>query len=130
MVFACFIFVYLFVLAKKTGVCHTFTGRKKCDRVLGFAGKALHLHRDIKENNKNMKKSILIEDTTVEERIEIVKASLNFGDGECEGVDMEDMYDDYIFGRRELMDINREFSQKHAGEVKSGDRERSSSCMK
>lgn len=74
-------------------------------------------------------KSILIKDTTTEERIDIVKASLNFGDGECEGVDMEDMYDDYIFGRKELVDINREFSQKHAGEVKSGDKERSMGCV-
>ncbi len=62
-------------------------------------------------------KSLLIKDTTVDERMTIVKESLNFGDGECEGVDMDDMYDDYIFGRRELADINREFSQVHAGEV-------------
>lgn len=65
-------------------------------------------------------KSLLIKDTTVDERMAIVKESLNFGDGECEGVDMDDMYDmydDYIFGRRELADINREFSQAHAGEV-------------
>ena len=62
-------------------------------------------------------KSLLIKDTTVDERMAIVKVSLNFGDGECEGVDMDDMYDDYIFGRRELADINREFSQAHAGEV-------------
>lgn len=62
-------------------------------------------------------KSLLIKDTTVDERMVIVKESLNFGDGECEGVDMDDMYDDYIFGRRELADINREFSQVHAGEV-------------
>lgn len=62
-------------------------------------------------------KSLLIKDTTVDERMAIVKESLNFSDGECEGVDMDDMYDDYIFGRRELADINREFSQVHAGEV-------------
>ena len=53
-------------------------------------------------------KSLLIKDTTVDERMAIVKESLNFGDGECEGVDMDDMYDDYIFGRRELADINRD----------------------
>ena len=52
-------------------------------------------------------KSLLIKDTTVDERMAIVKESLNFGDGECEGVDMDDMYDDYIFGRRELADIRR-----------------------
>ena len=63
-------------------------------------------------------KSLLIKDTTVDERMDIVKEALKgFGDGECEGIDMDDMYDDYIFGRRELADINREFSQAHAGEV-------------
>lgn len=35
-------------------------------------------------------KSLLIKDTTVDERMAIVKESLNFGDGECEGVDMDD----------------------------------------
>ena len=60
-------------------------------------------------------KSLLIKDTTVDERMEIVKSALSFGDGECEGIDMDDMYDDYIFGRRELMEINMEFSRLHAG---------------
>ena len=64
-------------------------------------------------------KSLLIKDTTVDERMAIVKESLNFGDGECEGVDMDDMYDDYIFGLRELAEINLEFSEKHAGEIKA-----------
>ena len=98
--------------------------------MLGFAGKALHLHRDIKENNKNMKKSILIEDTTVEERIEIVKASLNFGDGECEGVDMEDMYDDYIYGRKELAEINLEFSKNNTNFVTSGEIRETIQCTR
>lgn len=73
-------------------------------------------------------KSILIKDTTTSERIDIVKESLNFGDGECEGIDMEDLYDDYIFGRKELAEINREFSQKHAGEVLAGDQRKPSGC--
>ena len=75
------------------------------------------------------RKSLLIKDTTVDERMQIVKESLCFGDGECEGVDMDDMYDDYIFGRRELADINREFSQQHAGAVKAEDREKPSGCV-
>ena len=73
-------------------------------------------------------KSILIKDTTTAERIDIVKDSLNFGDGECEGIDMEDLYDDYIYGRKELAEINREFSQKHAGEVLEGDQRKPSGC--
>lgn len=74
-------------------------------------------------------KSLLIKDTTVDERMAIVKEALGtFGDGECEGIDMDDMYDDYIFGRKELADINREFSQKHCGSVKSEQMERASRC--
>ena len=69
-------------------------------------------------------KSLLIEDTTVDERMQIVKEALGgFGNCDCEGIDMDDMYDDYIFGRRELADINREFSQQHAGAVKAEDRD-------
>lgn len=68
-------------------------------------------------------KSLLIKDTTVSERIDIVKEALGcFGNNDCEGVDMEDMYDDYIFGKKELADINREFSEKHAGSVGPGER--------
>ncbi len=75
-------------------------------------------------------KSILIKDTTVDERMEIVKSSLAFGDGECEGVDMDDMYDDYIFGRKELAEIHAEFSQRYAGAVKADNRDMpSSKCM-
>lgn len=75
-------------------------------------------------------KSLLIKDTTVDERMDIVKEALGgFGDGECEGIDMDDMYDDYIFGRKELADINREFSQKHAGAVRSEQLEKPSVCM-
>ena len=59
---------------------------------------------------------ILIKDTTVSERAQIVREALG-ADSDCEGIDLADMYDDYIFGRRELADINLEFSRKHAGEV-------------
>ncbi|MCQ2093629.1 MAG: hypothetical protein MJY81_01345 [Bacteroidaceae bacterium] len=75
-----------------------------------------------------MAKSLLIKDTTMSERIEIIKQSLDFGDGECEGIDMDDLYDDYIFGRKELADINREFSEKHAGMVLAGENSKPSSC--
>lgn len=75
-------------------------------------------------------KSLLIEDTTVDERMQIVKEALGgFGNCDCEGIDMDDMYDDCIFGRRELADINREFSQQHAGAVKAEDREKPSGCV-
>lgn len=69
-------------------------------------------------------KSLLIKDTTTEERIEIVKTSLSFGSSDCEGIDMDDLYDDYIFGLKELADINREFSEKHAGSVRADNQDR------
>ena len=62
---------------------------------------------------------ILIKDTTVSERAQIVREALG-ADSDCEGIDLTDMYDDYIYGLKELSDINREFSEKHAGEVTSG----------
>ena len=59
-------------------------------------------------------KRLLIKDTTVDERMDIVKEALKgFGDGECDGIDMDDMYDDYIFGRKELAEIHMECSQRY-----------------
>lgn len=69
-------------------------------------------------------KSLLIKDTTTEERRDIVRNSLDFGGADCEGIDMDDLYDDYILGLKELADINREFSEKHAGCVKADNMER------
>ena len=75
-------------------------------------------------------KSLLIKDTTVDERMDIVKEALKgFGDGECEGIDMDDMYDDYIFGRKELAEIHMEFSQRYGGSVKADKGDKASGCM-
>jgi len=71
-------------------------------------------------------KSLLIKDTTVSERAQIVREALG-ADSDCEGIDLSDMYDDYIYGLRELADINREFSERYAGSVVSGDEQRPSS---
>ena len=38
------------------------------------------------------------------------------------------MYDDYIYGLKELADINREFSEKHAGAVVAGELNKPSGC--
>ena len=66
------------------------------------------------------------------ERAQIVREALG-GDADCEGIDLSDMYDDYIYGLKELTDINREFSEKHAGAVVAGElmeqREQSKSCF-
>ena len=74
-------------------------------------------------------KSLLIKDTTLEERKEIVQNALAFGMSDCDGAELADIYDDYILGLRELADINLEFSEKHAGEVVAGDLNKSSDCM-
>ena len=61
-------------------------------------------------------KSILIKDTTREEREEIVRRSLDCGGG-CEncsscwlgGGSPETLYRDYIDGKKEIAEINREY---------------------
>lgn len=72
-------------------------------------------------------KSLLIKDTTVSERAQIVREALG-ADSDCEGVDLSDMYDDYIYGIKELADINREFSEKHAGDILAGKLTKPSGC--
>ena len=70
-----------------------------------------------------MGKSILIKDTTREERVRIIRGSLDCGAGGCEncsscwlgGGSPWDIYQDYIDGKRELADINREYSERFAG---------------
>lgn len=68
-------------------------------------------------------KSILIKDTTREERMEIIREALNCGAGGCEncsscwlgGGSIDGIYQDYIDGKRELKDINRAYSEQFAG---------------
>ena len=71
-------------------------------------------------------KSILIADTTREEREQIVAASIGNIDGLCDGCSpgLIRMYQDYIEGRRELREINMEFNARYtlgmAGVERSG----------
>lgn len=55
-------------------------------------------------------KSILIKDTTKEERIALIKEWIPVDDGleDCE-IDLWDMYRDYINGKREIAEINAAF---------------------
>lgn len=70
--------------------------------------------------------SILIKDTTREERIKIVQRALNQCGTGCEtcsscwlgGGSVDDIYDDYIEGKREIAEINRDYSRRHAGRQK------------
>lgn len=57
--------------------------------------------------------NILIKDTTREERLDIVRRSLEDSEEGCDNFysnDIEEMYKDYIEGRKELREINAEQS--------------------
>ena len=64
--------------------------------------------------------SILIKDTTREERERIVAESIGNINGACDGcaAGLADMYQDYIDGIKEIRDINMEFRAHydHQGE--------------
>ena len=55
--------------------------------------------------------SILIKDTTREERERIVAESIGNISGSCDGCmsGLAEMYQDYIDGKKEIRDINMEF---------------------
>ena len=71
-------------------------------------------------------KSILIADTTREEREQIVAASIGNIDGLCDGCSpgLIEMYQAYIDGRKELRNINMEFNARYTLGVMGSDRER------
>ena len=55
--------------------------------------------------------SILIKDTTKEQRERIVAESIGNINGSCDGcaAGLAEMYQDYIDGKKEIRDINMEF---------------------
>ncbi|MBO4888999.1 MAG: purine biosynthesis protein PurH [Firmicutes bacterium] len=59
--------------------------------------------------------SILIKDTTKQERERIVAESIGNINGLCDGcaAGLADMYQDYIDGKREIREINREFRARY-----------------
>ena len=69
-------------------------------------------------------KSLLIADTTREEREAIVAESIGNIDGACDGCSpgLIEMYQDYIEGRRELRDINMEFNARYTRSATGPDR--------
>lgn len=60
-------------------------------------------------------KSVLIADTTRDERERIVAESIGNIDGACDGCSpgLVKMYQDYIEGKRELREINMEFNARY-----------------
>ena len=59
--------------------------------------------------------SILIKDTTREERERIIAESFGNTNGSCDGCasGLLDMYQDYIDGKREIRDINMSFRARY-----------------
>ena len=66
-------------------------------------------------------RSILIKDTTKEEREEIIRSSFDCGAGSCEncsscwlgGGNPWEIYQDYIDGKREIREINMEYNERY-----------------
>ena len=71
--------------------------------------------------------SILIKDTTREERERIVAESIGNINGACDGcmAGLADMYQDYIDGKKEIRDINMEFKARYESGIEAPEK---SSC--
>jgi hypothetical protein len=63
--------------------------------------------------------SILIKDTTREERERIVAESIGDVSGSCDGcmAGLAEMYQDYIDGKKEIREINMEFRARYESGV-------------
>ena len=59
--------------------------------------------------------SILIKDTTRQQREQIVAESIGNISGSCDGCmsGLADMYQDYIDGKKEIREINMEFNARY-----------------
>ena len=70
-----------------------------------------------RDEEEKMMSSILIKDTTKEERIALIKSWIPHDDGleDCD-IDLWDMYADYINGKREIAEINMSFEPKYVEE--------------
>jgi len=68
--------------------------------------------------------SILIKDTTREERQKIVEESIGNISGTCDGcmAGLAEMYQDYIDGKKEIRDINMEFRAHYEQDMDMPDR--------
>ena len=64
-------------------------------------------------------KSILIKDTTREERKQIVEESFGNISASCDGcmAGLTEMYQEYIDGTKEIRDINMEFNAHYYGKI-------------
>ena len=69
--------------------------------------------------------SILIKDTTREEREQIVAESIGNTNGSCNGcaAGLAEMYQDYIDGKKEIRDINMEFRASYESGIEVPERQ-------
>jgi len=69
-------------------------------------------------------KSILIKDTTREEREQIVAESLGNMESSCDGCmpGLAEMYQEYIDGKKELRQINMEFNARYVSGMEGPER--------
>ncbi len=76
--------------------------------------------------------SILIKDTTKEERERIVAESIGNINGSCDGcaAGLAEMYQDYIDGKKEIRDINMEFSAQYEPEDAATDEAIHDPCLR
>ena len=76
--------------------------------------------------------SILVKDTTKEERERIVAESIGNINGSCDGcaAGLAEMYQDYIDGRKEIRDINMEFSAQHTAVTDDFDEDIHDPCLR
>jgi len=75
--------------------------------------------------------SILIKDTTREQRERIVAESIGDVSGSCDGcmAGLAEMYQDYIDGKKEIREINMEFRARYESGVDGPEKE-SYSCWR
>ena len=71
-----------------------------------------------------MMNSILIKDTTKEQREKIVADSIGNVNGSCDGcmAGLADMYQDYIDGKKEISQINMEFRARYESGIEGPER--------
>ncbi|MBR5421938.1 MAG: purine biosynthesis protein PurH [Lachnospiraceae bacterium] len=69
--------------------------------------------------------SILIKDTSREERERIVAESIGNINGSCDGcmAGLADMYQDYIDGKKEIRDINMEFRARYESGIEGPEKQ-------
>jgi hypothetical protein len=66
-------------------------------------------------------KSYLIKDTTVHERIELLKQWEETDGCENSGMDLMEFYSDYIDGKREIKEINADYSARYVSGMQDED---------